>query len=69
MRLTFNNKKNYYLAVGIFSMGIGIFTRALFESTGLLSNGWIIRDLPFWICFAILIHLYVSYTDKIHKKI
>lgn len=69
MKLTFSIKKNYYIAVGIFSMGIGIFIRALFESTGLLSNGWIIRDLPFWICFAILIHLYFTKPVKIQSKL
>lgn len=69
MKLTISVKQKYYIAVGIFSMGAGIFIRALFESTGLLSNGWIIRDLPFWICFLIIIHLYVTSPGKIQSKL
>lgn len=52
------NKKVYYLAAGIFSIGVGLFVRSFFEATGLLSHGWISRDLPFWLCFAIIIFLY-----------
>ncbi len=53
-----SNKKVYYLAIGIFSTGIGLFIRSLFEATGLISHGWISRDLPFWLCFAIILFLY-----------
>ncbi|OGU82332.1 MAG: hypothetical protein A2254_00295 [Ignavibacteria bacterium RIFOXYA2_FULL_35_9] len=68
MKRNFYNRRNYYLLVGIFSLGIGMLIRSFFESTGLLSHGWITRDLPFWICFAIIIHFYVIRTEKIQKK-
>ena len=62
-----HSRKSYYLVVGIFSLGIGMLIRSFFESTGLLSHGWITRDLPFWICFAVIIHFYVIRTEIIHK--
>ncbi len=52
-----NNKKIYYLGVAIFAYGISMFIRSFYESTGLISNGWIIRDLPFWLCFSVIIYL------------
>lgn len=67
LRQNRSNKKNYHIVVGIFALGIGMFIRSFFESTGLLSHGWIIRDLPFWICFAIITFFYVnrvSNTDE-----
>ncbi|MHB8579930.1 MAG: O-antigen ligase family protein [Ignavibacteriaceae bacterium] len=42
----------------IIASGLGLVARSLFESTGLLTNGWITRDLPFWILFIIVIFLY-----------
>lgn len=42
----------------IIAAGIGLTARSFFESTGLLTNGWITRDLPFWILFIIVIFLY-----------
>ncbi len=42
----------------IIASGLGLVVRSLFESTGLLTNGWITRDLPFWILFIIVIFLY-----------
>ena len=68
MKRNFNNKKNYFLLVGIFSLGIGLLIRSFFESTGLLSNGWITRDLPFWICFAIIIYFNGIGTETSNKK-
>jgi len=53
-----HNSKMYPLVTGIFSMGVGLFARSFLEATGLLSHGWISRDLPFWICFAVIIYLY-----------
>ncbi len=42
----------------IIAAGIGLTARSFFESTGLLTNGWITRDLPFWTLFLIVIFLY-----------
>ena len=51
------NKNLYILSVGIFSCGIGFFVRALIESTGIMTYGFITRDLPFWLLFIIQIYL------------
>ena len=67
MRQNLSNKKIYHLVVGIFALGIGMFVRSFFESTGLLSHGWIIRDLPFWLCFSILIYFYVNRLPNVSK--
>ena len=42
------------------SIFIAIFLRSLFESIGIFSNGWISRDLPYW--------LLVIYLIKINQK-
>lgn len=55
IKKTFNaDKQNYTLAVALTAAGIGLFARSIFESTGIFTNGWITRDLPFWLIFAIL---------------
>ncbi|MBZ0199345.1 MAG: O-antigen ligase family protein, partial [Ignavibacteriaceae bacterium] len=54
----FKEPRYYILSVSISSIGAGLLGRAFLESTGLITNGWITRDLPFWIAFMILIHLY-----------
>ncbi|NWF87929.1 MAG: O-antigen ligase family protein [Ignavibacteriaceae bacterium] len=69
MKLIDRSNKDFAIAAVIFSMGVGMFFRSLFESTGLLSNGWIVRDLPFWICFSVLIHLYMRYTKNSEIKL
>jgi O-antigen ligase len=51
----------YIIVISILSVGLGLFTRAFFESTGLLTNGWITRDLPFWLCFISLIFIYKKF--------
>lgn len=50
----------YIFSVSAVGIGIGLFYRSLFESTGLLTNGWITRDLPFWIIFMIMIFIYTK---------
>lgn len=61
-KLVKTNKKLYSVAVGITGMGLGMFVRALFESTGLLTYGWITRDLPFWVCFIVILFLYRQFS-------
>lgn len=39
----------YIFSIIIFSIYIGLFFRSFFESTGILTNGWLSRDLPFWL--------------------
>jgi O-antigen ligase len=62
------NKKLYSLSAGIFSMGVGLFARSFLEATGLLSHGWISRDLPFWLCFAVIIYLYKNSQQLLNLK-
>lgn len=39
------------LAITIFSIFVGLLFRSFFEATGILTNGWLSRDLPFWLLF------------------
>ncbi len=58
IKKTFNIDNQYYtIAVVLTAAGIGLFARSVFESTGIFTNGWITRDLPFWLIFAILSYL------------
>ncbi|NCS88863.1 MAG: hypothetical protein AUK34_13815 [Ignavibacteria bacterium CG2_30_36_16] len=62
-RKTKNIDANYYkLTICIGSIGAGLLGRSFLESTGLISNGWITRDLPFWIAFIILIHIHNKFS-------
>jgi len=61
--------KNYSIVVGIYGTGIGLFYRSLFEVTGLLSYGWITRDLPFWVLMVVLLKLYLTVSAKTAPKI
>ncbi len=47
----------YVISIGIVGIGIGLLFRSFFESTGIFTNGWITRDLPFWLLFSILIFI------------
>ncbi len=51
------DKELFYLSIAIKGTILGLFTRAFFESTGLLTHGWITRDLPFWLLIIILLYL------------
>lgn len=53
-----DNTKVKNLIIAILGIGYGLFVRSFFEATGILSHGWITRDLPFWILFAIVIFMY-----------
>lgn len=51
------------VVIGITGVGIGLFVRSFFEATGLLTYGWITRDLPFWVCFIIILYIYKKYSN------
>lgn len=51
------NSSELIFCIVCFSIGIGIFFRALFESINIFSYGWLSADLPFWLIFFILIKL------------
>ena len=53
---------DYWLTLTIIGCGFGLFARSIFESTGIMSYGWITRDLPFWILFSIIIYLNNKYN-------
>lgn len=48
----------FILVTGALSVGTGLFARGFFESIGLLTHGWLMVDLPFWICFMIILFYY-----------
>ena len=59
IRKYIKNKFEYTVIVTAITGSIlGLLYRSMFESTGFLTNGWITRDLPFWIIFSIVIYLY-----------
>jgi len=56
------NSKANLLFYTIFTIGVSVFIRGLFESIGILNYGVITTDLPFWLIFIILI--YMSQNQK-----
>jgi O-antigen ligase len=63
----FVNRDIYIILIGITGSGIALFARSIYEATGLLSYGWITRDLPFWILFSIVIFLYQYKAKEINE--
>ncbi len=62
IKLTKNRNRNYHIiAVGLSSIGFGIFARSFYEVTGYLAYGFITRDLPFWLIFIMLIFIYQKF--------
>ena len=68
-KMKVNKSENYSIVVGIYGTGIGLFYRSIFEVTGLLSYGWITRDLPFWVLMVVLFKLYLIVGSKTAPKI
>ncbi len=62
-----NNPLYYKIAVTVTGIVTGLLIRGLFEGNGILTYGFITRDLPFWICFAVLIYLYQNKDLKVSK--
>lgn len=59
----------YLLSVALTGIGIGIFVRAFYEVTGIMSYGYITRDLPFWLLMSILLYINVKNSDWDSKSI
>jgi len=57
----------FIILTTIQSIGIGLLIRAFFESTGIMTHGWITRDLPFWLMFIIMLFMYQK-TTKAESK-
>jgi O-antigen ligase len=53
------DREQYIISAALFGVGIGTFIRAFFEVSGVLSYGYILQDLPFWLSFTVL---FLSYT-------
>ncbi|HCY77911.1 MAG TPA: hypothetical protein DHV28_18550 [Ignavibacteriales bacterium] len=64
-KMKINKFENYSIIVGLYGTGIGLFYRSLFEVTGLLSYGWISRDLPFWLLMVVLLKFYHTVDSKV----
>ncbi len=52
--------EGYKLIIGLTAVGMGLFIRGFFEGISLITYGWITVDLPFWLVFTLLIHIYVK---------
>ncbi len=66
--LSFEKKEktiNFFLVAASVGIGAGIFIRAFFEVTGIITYGFITRDLPFWIVFMSVIFLYQSKVGQL----
>ncbi|RJP69484.1 MAG: O-antigen ligase domain-containing protein, partial [Ignavibacteriales bacterium] len=61
------DREIFYLVVAIKGTIVGLIARAFFESTGLLTHGWITRDLPFWLLIVILLYLNKTETPNFKK--
>ncbi|MBK9282742.1 MAG: O-antigen ligase family protein [Sphingobacteriaceae bacterium] len=57
----------YLIVVSSLGIGIGILIRSFFEVTGIITYGFITRDLPFWILFIIILHINKKYSYSIQE--
>jgi O-antigen ligase len=55
-----SERGNKALVIGILGAGLTIFIRGIFEWSYILSYGTIKIDLPLWLMFVILIHIYIK---------
>ena len=58
------NAANYPLVISILSIIVGILVRSFFEITGIITYGFITRDLPLWIILIILVYLYQKSEEQ-----
>jgi O-antigen ligase len=57
----------YLIAVTMTGIGIGVFIRSFYEVDGILTYGYITRDLAFWIIYIIQIYVY-KYSKEIYSS-
>jgi len=62
-RLNNSGNEEYYIVLGITSVGIFMFIRGLFEPQNILTYGGISSDLPFWLLISIISFYYMKYID------
>jgi O-antigen ligase len=53
-------EKSAILIVVLRAIGIAMVIHSTLEAVGILTHGWILRDLPFSLCFIIVIYLFNS---------
>ncbi len=69
IKLSKHDRGNYYiLSVGITGIGLGLLVRSFFEATGIFTNGWITRDLPFWLLLGILFYMKLKITGRTNES-
>lgn len=52
------DRDGFILVAASLSVGAGLFARSVFESIGILTHGWLMVDLPFWVCFMVIVYFY-----------
>lgn len=52
------------MAALVLAIVLGMFIRSVFEATGILSHGWISRDLPLWLFLLILFRIAGSFEGN-----
>lgn len=63
------NKLYFIITISNISIVSGLFFRAFFEITGIMTYGAITRDLPFWVLLIILCHIYQkNHSLKIERN-
>ena len=62
-RLNNSGDEEYYIVLGITSVGIFMFIRGLFEPQNILTYGGISSDLPFWLLISIISFYYMKYNN------
>ncbi len=62
-RLNNSGDEEYYIVLGITSVGIFMFIRGLFEPQNILTYGGISSDLPFWLLISIISFYYMKYKN------
>ncbi len=58
----------YLLSVVISGVGLGMFFHSFLETNGIITNGWITRDLPFWILFIIAIYFHQAVLKNVNTE-
>lgn len=56
------------LIIGITGLGIGLFFRSFFETMGIMTYGWIMNDISFWLCFISFIYIW-QHPEKFSAEI
>lgn len=61
-----NNLANKTMAISTLSILMGVLVRAFFEIDGVITYGFITRDLPFWVVLIIVVYLYQNQNNYIN---